>query len=56
MDKFIFKKNTLEGVNSRLSDTEECISALGDRMMEITQLEQQKEKPILKIESNLRDL
>ena len=37
-------KNTSERINSRLSDTEECISDLGDRIMEITQSEQQKEK------------
>ena len=37
-------KNRLEGINSRLSDTEECISDLEDRIMEITQTEQQKEK------------
>ena len=34
------------GINSRLSDTEECISDLEDRIMEITQSEQQKEKQI----------
>ena len=49
-------KNTLEGMNSRLSDTEERISDLEDRIMEITQPEQQKEKQILKNGSNLRDL
>ena len=30
-------KNKLEGINSRLGDTEECISDLEDRIMEITQ-------------------
>ena len=39
-------KNTLEGVNSRLGKTEECISDPEDRIMEITQSEQQKEKHI----------
>ena len=34
------KKNTLEGRNSRLTDTEEGISDLEDRIMEITQWEQ----------------
>jgi len=28
------------GINSRLGDTEECISDLGDRIMEITQSKQ----------------
>ena len=32
------------GINSRLGDTQECISNLEDRIMEITQSEQQKEK------------
>ena len=49
-------KNTLEGINSRLGDTEECISDMEFRIMEITQLEQQKEKQILKHEDSLRDL
>ena len=37
-------KLTVVGINSRLGDTEECISDLGDRIMEITQSKQQKEK------------
>ena len=37
-------KNILEWINSRLGDTEECISDLEDRIMEISQLEEQKEK------------
>ena len=36
-------KNTLE-VNSRLGEAEECIHDLEDRVMEITQSKQQKEK------------
>ena len=35
-------KDTLKGINSRLGDTEECISDLGDRIMEITQSKQEK--------------
>ena len=42
-------------MNSRLSDTEECINDLEDRIMEITQSEQKKEKKNLN-ENNLRDL
>ena len=30
-------KNTLEGINSRWGDTQECISNLEDKIMEITQ-------------------
>ena len=36
-------KNTLE-VNSRLGEAEECIHDLEDRVMEITQSIQEKEK------------
>ena len=39
-------KNTLEGINSRLGDTEECINDLEGRIMKITQSEKQKEKQI----------
>ena len=35
-------KNTLEGINSRLGDTEECINDLEGRIMKITQSEKQK--------------
>ena len=35
-------KNTLEGINSRLGGTEEHISDLEDRIMEVTKSEQQK--------------
>ena len=37
-------KNILEWINSRLDDTEECISDLEDRIMDIVQSEEQKEK------------
>ena len=39
-------KNTLEGINSRLDDTEEWISKLEDRILEITQAGQRKEKEL----------
>ena len=35
-------KNILEGINSRLDDTEEWISELEDRVVEIIQAEQEK--------------
>ena len=35
-------KNSLKGVNSRLDDTEEQISKLEDRVVEITEAEQKK--------------
>ena len=37
-------KNTLEGINTRISEAEEQISELEDKMVEITSEEQNKEK------------
>ena len=37
-------KNTLEGINSRITEAEEWISELEDRMVEISAMEQNKEK------------
>ena len=37
-------KNTLEGINSRITEAEERISDLEDRMVGITAVEQNKEK------------
>ena len=49
-------KNTLEGFNNRITEAEERISELEDRMVEITAEEQNKEKRMKRIEDNLRDL
>ena len=49
-------KNTLEGVNSRISEAEEQISDLEDRMVEFTAMEQNKEKRMKRNEDSLRDL
>ena len=49
-------KNTLEGINNRITEAEELISELEDRMVEITAKEQNKEKRMKRIEDNLRDL
>ena len=46
MNNSIAEIHTLERMNSRLRDTEEYISDLEDRIMDITQSEQQKEKQI----------
>ena len=35
-------KNTLEGINSRISETEELISELEDKMVDITSEDQNK--------------
>ena len=37
-------KHTLERINSRITEAEEQISELEDRMLEITATEQKKEK------------
>ena len=49
-------KNTLEGINSGISEAEEQISELEDRMVEITAVEQNKEKRMKRNEDSLRDL
>ena len=49
-------KNTLEGINSRISETEEQISELEDKMVEITSEEQNKVKRMKRAEESLRDL
>ena len=43
-NKQIEMNNTLEGINSRITEAEERISELEDRMMEITSKEQNKGK------------
>ena len=37
-------KNTLEGINTRITETEEQISELEDKMVEITAREQKKKE------------
>ena len=37
-------KNTLEGINSRITKAEEQVSELEDRMVESTAMEQNKKK------------
>ena len=49
-------KNTLEGTNSRITEAEERISDLEDKIVEITTTEQNKEKTMKRIEDRLRDL
>ena len=50
-------KNSLEGINSRITEAEERISDLEDKTMKITTTEQQnKEKRMKRIEDSLRDL
>ena len=49
-------KNTLEGINRRITEAEDRINDLEDRMVEITATEQNIEKRMKRNEDNLRDL
>ena len=49
-------KNSLEEINSRITEAEEQISDLEDKIVEITTVEQNKEKRMKRIEDSLRDL
>ena len=49
-------KNSLEGIHSRITEAEEQISDLEDKMVEITTVEQNKEKRMKRIEDSLTDL
>ena len=49
-------KNTLEGINSRITEAEAWISDLEDRMVEFSAAEQNKEKRTKRNEDSLRDL
>ena len=49
-------KNTLKGINSRITEAEERISDLEDRMVEFTVVEHNKEKRMRRNEDSLRDL
>ena len=48
-------KNSLEGISSRITEAEERISDLEDKIVEITTAEQNKEKRMKRIEDSLRD-
>ena len=49
-------KNSLEGINSRITEAEEQTSDLEDKIVEIITKEQNKEKRMKRIEDSLRDL
>ena len=49
-------KNTLERINSRITEAEERIGDLEDRMVEFAAAEQNKEKRMKRNEDSLRDL
>ena len=49
-------KNSLEGINSRITEAEEQINDLEDKIVEITTAEQDKEKRMKRAEDSLRPL
>ena len=49
-------KNSLEGINSKITEAEERISDPEDKIVEITTTEQNKEKRMKRIEDSLRNL
>ena len=49
-------KNVLEGINSRIFESEGLISELEDKMVQITSGEQNKVKQMKRTEDSLRDL
>ena len=49
-------KNTLEGINSRITEAEEQINDLEERMVKYTSMEQNKEKRMKRNEDSLRNL
>ena len=48
-------KNCLEGINSRITEAEERITDLEDKIVGITTAEKNKEKRMIRIEDSLRD-
>ena len=48
--------NFLEGINSRITETEERIRDLKDKIVEITTAEQNKDKRMKRIEDSFTDL
>ena len=57
MDNTINKiKNSLEGINSRITEAEERIRDMEDKTVEITTAEKNKEKRMKRIEDSFRDL
>jgi len=49
-------KSTLEQINSRISEAEEWVSELEDRMVEITAIKQNCKRHVKRNEDSLRDL
>ena len=49
-------KNSPEAANSRIQEAEECISEVEDRLVEITDAEQKREKRLKTTEESQRTL
>ena len=49
-------KNTLEGINSKITEAEDRLSEVEGRMVKKNEAERKKEKRIKRNEDNLRDL
>ena len=49
-------KNSLHGINSKITKAEEWIGDLEDKIVEITTAEQKKDKRMKRIEDSLRHL
>ena len=48
-------KNTVAGTNSRITEAEEWVSEMEDRIVKISEAEQNKQKRMKKSEDSLRD-
>ena len=48
--------NTLEGINSRITEAEAWVNDMEDKMMEIIGAEENKERRMKRNEDSLRDL
>ena len=49
-------KNTLQGINSRITEAEKRVSDLEDRIVEIIATEHNNDKRMKRIQDGLRDL
>ena len=49
-------KNSLEGINNRITEAEKRTNDLQDKIVEITTTEQNKEKRMKRIEDSFRDI
>ena len=55
-NKYTEMNNTLKGISSRITEADEWINDLEDRMVEITATEQNTEKRMKRNKARIRDL